>query len=111
MALLANDPIMSGRSIWLFKHLKHQNLSTGDDFICSETKHIRARFNSLRGLFYNFKDKDSDVTPGCGYRSLVDKIITSGQILVFIILCVLHFYMSWLDKYLRCSYFSITLCA
>ena len=33
MAPLANDPIMSGTSIRLFRHLKHQNLSTGDDFI------------------------------------------------------------------------------
>ena len=33
--LLANDLIMSKRSIWLFRHLKHQNLSTGDDFIKS----------------------------------------------------------------------------
>ena len=24
---LANDPIMLGRSIWLFRHLEHQNLS------------------------------------------------------------------------------------
>ena len=30
---LANDPIMSGTSIQSFRHLKHQNLSTGDDFI------------------------------------------------------------------------------
>ena len=35
MALLANDPIISGRSIWSFRHLKHKNLSTGDDFIYS----------------------------------------------------------------------------
>ena len=32
---LANDAIMSGRSIWLFRHLKHQNMSTGDDYIYS----------------------------------------------------------------------------
>ena len=35
VAPLANYPIMSGRSIQWFKHLKHQNLSTGDDFIHS----------------------------------------------------------------------------
>ena len=35
MAPLANDQEMSGRSIRLFRHLKHQNLSTGDDFIYS----------------------------------------------------------------------------
>ena len=35
MAPLANDLIMSGTSILSFRHLKHQNLSTGDDFIYS----------------------------------------------------------------------------
>ena len=29
---IANDPIISGRLIRLFRHLKHQNLSTCDDF-------------------------------------------------------------------------------
>ena len=33
VAPLANDPIMQERLIQLFRHLKHQNLSTGDDFI------------------------------------------------------------------------------
>ena len=33
--LLANDLIMSGNLIWLLRHLKHQNLSNGDDFIHS----------------------------------------------------------------------------
>ncbi len=33
VASLANDFIMSGTSIWSFRHLKHQNLSTGNDFI------------------------------------------------------------------------------
>ena len=32
---LANNAIISDTSIWLFRHLKHQNLSTGDDFIYS----------------------------------------------------------------------------
>ena len=35
MAPLSNDPIMSGTSIRSFRHLKHQNPSTGDDFIHS----------------------------------------------------------------------------
>ena len=35
MALLANDLIMSCTLIQSFRHLKHQNLSTGDDFINS----------------------------------------------------------------------------
>ena len=35
MVPLAMDLIMSGTSIRSFRHLKHQNLSTGDDFIYS----------------------------------------------------------------------------
>ena len=35
MAPLANDLILSGTSIRSFRHLKHQNLSTRDDFIYS----------------------------------------------------------------------------
>ena len=31
--ILANDPIMSGRLIVLFRRLKHQNPSTGEDLI------------------------------------------------------------------------------
>ena len=33
VAPLAKDLIMSGTSIWSFRHLKHQNLLTSDDFI------------------------------------------------------------------------------
>ena len=33
LAPLANDPIKSGSLIQLYRHLKHQNLSTGDDHI------------------------------------------------------------------------------
>ena len=33
LAPLVNDPIMLGGSIRSYRHLKHQNLSTGDDFI------------------------------------------------------------------------------
>ena len=35
---LANDPIMLGGSLPSFRHLKHQNMSTGDDFIQSSVK-------------------------------------------------------------------------
>ena len=35
MAPLANNTIISERSIWSFRHLKPQNLPTGDDFIYS----------------------------------------------------------------------------
>ena len=33
VAPLANDPIMLGRSIWLFRHLKHKNLSFFSDYV------------------------------------------------------------------------------
>ena len=33
MALLSNGPFMSGTLIWLSRQLKHQNMSTGDNFI------------------------------------------------------------------------------
>ena len=35
LAPLANDPFMLGGLIRLYRHLKQQNLSTGDDFINS----------------------------------------------------------------------------
>ena len=38
MAPLASDPIMWGRSIQLFRHLEHQNLSIISDFIDSKEK-------------------------------------------------------------------------
>ena len=34
---LAKGLIMSGTSVQSFRHLKHQNLSTGDDFIYSSS--------------------------------------------------------------------------
>ena len=39
-----NDPIMSERSMRSFRHLKHQNLSTGDDFINSSRKKFQFYF-------------------------------------------------------------------
>ena len=35
MVLLAKDLMISGTSIQSFRHLKHQNMSTSDDFIHS----------------------------------------------------------------------------
>ena len=35
LVALANYPIISERSIWSFRHLKHFSLYTGDDFIDS----------------------------------------------------------------------------
>ena len=41
---LANDPVMSGTLIRSFRHLKNQNLSTGDDFIKSSGMNILVPF-------------------------------------------------------------------
>jgi len=41
---LASDPIIWGRSIWSFRHLKHQNMSTGNDFTSSSRKNVSAPF-------------------------------------------------------------------
>ena len=38
MAPPANNPIMSGRSIWSFRHLEHQNSSIISDFLDSQEK-------------------------------------------------------------------------
>ena len=44
LAPLTNEPIMSERLIWLFKYLKHQNLSTSDDFISGSGKNFLVPF-------------------------------------------------------------------
>ena len=49
MALLANDPIMSGRSMRSFRHLEHQNLSIISDFI------------GINALFPKFIIKEEEV--------------------------------------------------
>ena len=48
MSLLANDPIMLGKLIQSFRHLKHQNLSTGDDFIYSSGIFFLVKFLTSR---------------------------------------------------------------
>ena len=57
MAPLANDPIMSGRLIPLLRHLKHQNMSTSDDFIDSSGKIFLVQFlatkEALASLAYD----------------------------------------------------------
>ena len=53
---LANDSIMSGTLIRLFRHLKHQNVSTGDDFIYNCEMILLAPFLATRevmGLLTN----------------------------------------------------------
>ena len=45
---LAKDLIMSGTLIRLFRHLKHQNLFTGDDFIYSSRVIFLVPFLSTR---------------------------------------------------------------
>ena len=48
LKLLANDPIMSGRSIPLFRHFQCQNLSTGYAFIHSSEIFFQFYFRPLR---------------------------------------------------------------
>ena len=45
---LANNPIMSGRSVTSLRHLYHQNLSTGDDFVHSSRMIIQVPFLAPR---------------------------------------------------------------
>jgi len=44
VAPLASDPIIRGRWIRSFRHLKHQNLSIGNDFISSSGKNVLVPF-------------------------------------------------------------------
>ena len=44
VAPLATNPIMSERLILLLRHLKHQNMSTSDDFIDSSGKIFLVQF-------------------------------------------------------------------
>ena len=57
VAPLSNDPIMSYTTIKLLRHLKHQNLSTGDDFIDSSGKIFLVQFlatkEALASLAYD----------------------------------------------------------
>ena len=45
---IATDPIMLGRSTQSFRHLKHQNLSAGDDFIYSSRIIFLVPFLAIR---------------------------------------------------------------
>ena len=44
MAPLANDPIIPERLMRLFRHIKHQNLSTGNNFIYSSEMILLVQF-------------------------------------------------------------------
>ena len=56
VAPLENDPIMSGRLIWSLRHLKHKNLSTGDDFTYSIGIFFLVPFFATREAVYeNYK--------------------------------------------------------
>ena len=48
MGLLAKDLIISGTLIRSFRHLKHQNLSAGDDFIYSSRIIFLVLFLAIR---------------------------------------------------------------
>ena len=45
---LANDTIMSGRLRQSFRHLKHQNLSTGDDFFHNNSIILLVQFLAIK---------------------------------------------------------------
>ena len=45
VAPLATNPIMSGRSIPLLRHLKHLNMFTSDDFIDSSRQTIARQYH------------------------------------------------------------------
>ena len=57
VAPLATNPIMSERLILLLRHLKHQNMSTSDDFIDSSGKIFLVQFlatkEALASLAYD----------------------------------------------------------
>ena len=61
VVLLENDPIMSGRLIWSFRLLKHQNLSTGDDFIHQGS--IATARSHIRGVIDPFLATREVVAP------------------------------------------------
>ena len=61
VAPLENDPIMSGRLIRSFRHLKHQNLSTGDDFIHQGS--IATARSHIRGVVVPFLATREVVAP------------------------------------------------
>ena len=51
VAQLYNNPLMSGRPIYLFRHLKHQNMSICDSFIhSSEIIFFSSLFGHYRGI-------------------------------------------------------------
>ena len=61
VAPLANDCIMSSTSIRSFRHLKHQNLSTGDDFIHQGS--IATARSHIRGVVVPFLATREVVAP------------------------------------------------
>ena len=65
VALLANDSILLGILIWLFNCLKHQNLSTGDDFIDISKIIFIGLFSATR----------EDVAPLVNYPTMSGRLI------------------------------------
>ena len=52
VALLANYPFMSGSSIWLFRHLEHQNQFIISDFIGKTIRFPKFFMELLNNIFY-----------------------------------------------------------
>ena len=82
VAPIENSFIISGRSIWLFRHLKHQNQSTGDDFICSCGIILLVSFLATKEAVVPLPPWWAKMELK-NYFTTLDKIITSEQILVF----------------------------
>ena len=80
MAPLANDPIMSGTSIWSFRHLKHQNLFTGDDFIYSSGINFLVPFLATREAVVPLaNDPFMSGTSIRSFRHLKHQILSTGD--------------------------------
>ena len=86
---LANDLIMSGTSIRSFRHLKHPNLSTGDDFIYSSGIIFLVPFLATREAVFEYsKMVDISILSRRFHRHL--KILNPGNIghfMISLILC------------------------
>ena len=61
VAPLANDPIMSGRSIQSFRHLEHQNPSIISDSIGRARMAARKREKKLGGVGGNLIHLEEDI--------------------------------------------------
>ena len=83
MVPLANDLIMSGTSIRSFRHLKHQNISTSDDFNYSSGIIVLFPFLSTREavvLLSNYSIMSDTLIRSFGHLEHQNLSIISGDI-------------------------------